>query len=93
MNSKIPRVALRMATRGILRFGGFLVFQHGSHGAMQNEAQIIQRLCGNGLAILHAMYRVRRQPVAVYQVIGGHIFFVQRAPKRLIGNHADNPSI
>ena len=81
-----------MGRRYLIR-GLFMIFQDSGYGAVQNKAQFIKRLCRDGLSAFHAVNRIRRQPMTINEVIGGHILFVQRAPKRLIGNHKANPSV
>ena len=82
----------RMGRRYLIR-GLFMIFQDSGYGAVQNKAQFIKRFCRDGLPAFHAVNRIRRQPMTINEVIGGHILFVQRAPKRLIGNHTVNPLI
>ena len=64
------------------------VFDDIADAAIQYEAQVVQRLCGNGHVAFHPVDRVCRHALPINQLICGNVALVQRFPKGTVGDHA-----
>ena len=68
------------------------IFDYVRNLTIQDEAQVIQRLRGDGHAALHPIDRVCGHALPIDQFVCGDIALVQRFPKGTVGDHADNLS-